>query len=73
MTRFATLWVEDGEPVAPVDVMRFDDSLYELLGAQLEAIGAVSHWLPDTESYDWRSFGGVRMPGLLVRAMRFTL
>lgn len=73
MTRFATLWVEDGRPVAPVEVMRFDDSLYELLGDRLEALGAAGHWLPDTDSYDWRAFGGVSTPALLVGGMDFTL
>lgn len=40
MTRFATFWVEQGRIVAPVDAMRFDDSLYRLLGSELERIGA---------------------------------
>lgn len=29
MTRFATFWVERGEIVAPINVMRFDDTLYD--------------------------------------------
>ena len=32
MTRFATFWVEDGKIVAPVDVLRFDDTIYRMLG-----------------------------------------
>jgi len=36
MTRFATYWVERGEIVAPLAVMRFDDSLYRLLGTELK-------------------------------------
>jgi predicted Zn-dependent protease len=43
MTRFASLWVENGEPVAPLSVMRFDDSLFRLLGSQLEALGRQVH------------------------------
>ena len=31
MTRFATFWVEDGDIVAPVDVLRFDEALGRLL------------------------------------------
>lgn len=73
MTRFASLWVEDGIAQAPIKPMRFDDSLFELLGPQLEAIESESHWLPDTDSYDWRSWGAVRAPGLLIRKMRFAL
>ena len=38
MTRFATFWVENGRVVAPVDVLRFDDTLYRLLGDNLEAL-----------------------------------
>jgi predicted Zn-dependent protease len=73
MTRFASLWVENGVAVAPIKPMRFDDSLFELLGPQLEAIESQSHWLPDTDSYDWRSWGAVRAPGILIRKMRFAL
>ena len=32
MTRFASFWVEHGRIVAPVNVMRFDDSVFRLLG-----------------------------------------
>ena len=40
MTRFATFWVEDGEIVAPVNVLRFDDTIFRMLGANLEALTA---------------------------------
>jgi predicted Zn-dependent protease len=73
MTRFATLWVENGKPVAPVEVMRFDDSLFELFGEQLVDLGSQAHWLPNTDSYDWRSPGGVSAPAALIAAMTFTL
>ena len=32
MTRFATFWMDDGDIVAPVNVLRFDDTAYNLLG-----------------------------------------
>jgi predicted Zn-dependent protease len=35
MTRFATFWVERGRVVAPVSPMRFDDSVYRMLGDNL--------------------------------------
>jgi predicted Zn-dependent protease len=73
MTRFATLWVEDGEPVAPVDVLRFDDSAYDLLGDRLEAITAETSFLPSTSTYFWRSTQSARLPGILVDGMTFTL
>ena len=40
MTRFATFWVETGKVVAPVNVLRFDDTLYRMLGSKLEALTA---------------------------------
>jgi predicted Zn-dependent protease len=73
MTRFATMWVEDGEPVAPVAVMRFDDSLFRLLGPGLETLSRELHRMPDTQTYDARSFGRVTVPGALVAGLRFTL
>ena len=45
MTRFATFWVEDGKIVAPVDVLRFDDTLFRMLGANLEALTAETELL----------------------------
>src|SRR3989442_1166591 len=35
MTRFATFWVENGRIAAPVTPMRFDDSIYRILGESL--------------------------------------
>lgn len=73
MTRFATVWVEDGEPVAPVEPMRFDDSLYRVLGESLEALTRDPRRFPDTSTYEARSFGSTTVPGALVRDLRFTL
>lgn len=73
MTRFATLWVEGGKWVAPITPMRFDDSLFNLLGSQLQALGEQAVWLPELASYDWRCAGGVLAPSALISAMRFTL
>lgn len=73
MTRFATMWVEGGEVVAPVEVMRFDDTIYDLLGSRLEALTEEAPLLPSTYSYGFRSTGGATVPGALVGGMRFTL
>jgi len=73
MTRFATFWVEGGRVVAPVDVMRFDDSVYRLLGGNLEALSAQPELLLATESYGSRRLASARLPGALVSAMTFTL
>lgn len=70
MTRFACLWVERGVPVAPIAAARLDDSLYRVLGSELEALGDRAPWLADTDTYDARAVGGVAAPMALVRAVR---
>jgi predicted Zn-dependent protease len=73
MTRFASLWVEDGVPVAPLSAMRIDDSLYQVFGEQLEALGSVSHAIANVSTYDQRAFGATFAPGALIKALRLTL
>jgi predicted Zn-dependent protease len=73
MTRFATFWVEDGEIVAPVSVLRFDDTAYNLLGDQLEGLTDEAEVLLDTSTYIERSTMSSQLPGALVGAMRFVL
>ena len=74
MTRFACLWVEDGEPVAPIEAMRFDDSLYRVLGESgLEALGDRAHRMPNLDTWEGRATGGILAPSALVRALRFAL
>ncbi|WP_018233910.1 metallopeptidase TldD-related protein [Thioalkalivibrio thiocyanodenitrificans] len=73
MTRFACLWVEKGRPVAPVNVMRFDESLFHVLGDRLEAITEEREHLFDTATYARRSQASAHLPGLLVDGFTFTL
>lgn len=73
MTRFATLWVENGTPVGPVEPMRFDDSLYRVLGTRLLALTDVAQRLPATGTWDGREPGGACAPAALVGALRLTL
>ncbi len=73
MTRFACLWVEHGQAVAPVNVMRFDESLFHILGDRLEAITAERHQILDNATYERRSQASARLPGLLVDGFTFTL
>ena len=73
MTRFATFWMDDGEIVAPVDVLRFDDTAYHLLGDRLEGLTDTAEVLLDTSTYEERSTDSARLPGALVGAMRFVL
>lgn len=73
MTRFATYWVEGGEIVAPLAVMRFDDSLYRMLGAELEALDDEADWMLNNDTYGGRSVQTSRVPGALLRQLRLTL
>lgn len=73
MTRFATFWVENGEIVAPLEAMRFDDSLYRLLGSELEQIGAQPELLLSDSTWGERATGGMQLPGVLVRSFELTL
>lgn len=73
MTRFATFWMDDGEIVAPVDVLRFDDTAYHLFGDRLEGLTDDAEVLLDTSTYRERSTASARLPGALVSEMRFVL
>ncbi|MBM4362421.1 MAG: TldD/PmbA family protein, partial [Deltaproteobacteria bacterium] len=73
MTRFATFWVEQGRVVGPLAVMRFDDTLYRMLGTELEALGDTAAFLPSTSTYGQRSVESQRLPGALLRSWTLTL
>lgn len=73
MTRFATFWVENGEIVAPINVMRFDDSLFNLFGSQLEALTQDRRLILDQGTYEERSTQSMHLPGALVSEIAFTL
>ena len=73
MTRFATFWVEDGEIKAPVSTMRFDDSVYSLLGSQLEALTADRELLLSASTYSQRNTASNLLPGALVKRLTLTL
>ena len=73
MTRFATFWVENGEIQAPLNVMRFDDSAYRLLGDNLLGLTKERDLILDSASYGERSTGSARLPGALVRDFALTL
>jgi predicted Zn-dependent protease len=73
MTRFACLWVENGEPRAPLNVMRFDESLYHALGDKLIDLTEAQETLLDPQSYQRRSQRSARLPGALIEAFTFTL
>ena len=73
MTRFATFWVENAEIKAPLNVMRFDDSLFRLLGDNLLALTQERELLVDALTINERSVTSARLPGALVKAINFVL
>jgi predicted Zn-dependent protease len=73
MTRFATLWVEKGRVVAPLNVMRFDETIYRVFGQNLLGLTRERDFILDNDTYSQRSTGCAWVPGALVRDMRFTL
>ena len=73
LTRFATFWVEGGELVAPVNVLRFDDTLYRMLGENLVDRTDEVEVIFDSSTYERRSTMSTRLPGALLEEMRFTL
>lgn len=73
MTRFATFWVENGSIQAPVNVMRFDETVYHLLGDRLLGLTAEREMLLDPGTYGGRSSRSARLPGALIGEMQFTL
>jgi predicted Zn-dependent protease len=73
MTRYACFWVENGKTVSPIENMRWDDSIFRLLGSQLEALTQTRRYIADVGTYERRELGGILTPGALVSEMAFTL
>ncbi|GGM13804.1 Zn-dependent protease [Pseudomonas asuensis] len=71
MTRFACFWVENGEIVAPVSTMRFDDSIFNFLGSSLEAVTQNRDLCVSDSTYGQRHTDSTLLPGVLTS--RFTL
>ncbi|MBL7555869.1 MAG: Zn-dependent protease [Bdellovibrionaceae bacterium] len=73
MTRYACFWVEKGQIQGPIVDLRFDDTLFDLWGQELEAVTDFSELEPQTTTYFQRHLGGKRVPGMLIKKMKFTL
>lgn len=73
MTRFACFQVQNGELTAPIGVLRFDDTLYRMLGANLVGLTAERDTILDPGTYGGRSVSSMRVPGALVADVAFTL
>ncbi len=73
MTRYACFWVEDGKIVAPIENMRFDDSIYSFLGNGLEAVTKKLQINPDVGTYEGRELSAIVCPGILLKSFSLTL
>jgi predicted Zn-dependent protease len=73
MTRYACFWVENGEMICPIENMRFDDTIFRLLGDSLEALTEERSYHASSYSYGMRWLGGTWVPGALLSKMRFTI
>ncbi|MEN9274225.1 MAG: metallopeptidase TldD-related protein [Gloeomargarita sp. DG02_4_bins_56] len=73
MTRYACFWVENGQLVAPIENLRFDESLYHFWGEGLQGLTQTQALIPATDTYEHRSLGGVLAPGMLVQDFSYTL
>lgn len=73
MTRYACFWVENGEIVAPIENLRFDESLYRFWGENLIDFTNFQEFIPEVGTYDSRQLGGSLVPGMLVNDFTYTL
>lgn len=73
MSRFAALWVENGEIVAPINVMRFDESIFRMLGSNFAGATVERERIMSTSTYDQRATDSTLIPGIFVNDFSFTL
>jgi len=73
MTRYACFWVEGGEIVAPIENLRFDDTLYRFWGEKLIDLTNFQEFIPEVGTYEGRQLGGSMVPGMLVEDFTYTL
>ncbi len=73
MTRFACFLVENGKIAAPINVMRFDETVYRMLGQNLIGFTQDRDFIISAETYGNRSSESYRLPGALIRDFTFTL
>jgi predicted Zn-dependent protease len=73
MTRYACFWVENGEIIAPIENLRFDESLYRFWGENLIDLTNFQEFIPEVGTYESRQLGGSLVPGMLVNNFTYTL
>ena len=73
MTRYACFWVENGEIVAPIEHLRFDDSFYRFWGDHLIGLTDTQACIPNIDTYGHRHIGALWTPGMLIEDFTYTL
>ncbi|WP_353930619.1 TldD/PmbA family protein [Okeanomitos corallinicola TIOX110] len=74
MTRYACFWVENGEIVAPIENLRFDESLYNCWGEKnLIDFTNFQEIISEVGTYESRELGASLVPGMLVEDFTYTL
>jgi predicted Zn-dependent protease len=73
MTRYACFWVEGGQLVAPVNVMRFDDDVLRLFGSGFVGLTDAPEFTPSSDTYGARQLGSITTPAAVVEGFRLTL
>lgn len=73
MTRFASFWVENGEIVQPLNVMRFDESMLRMFGDKLVGLTREREMMISASTYGERSTSTTHLPGAIVDEFSLTL
>ena len=73
LTRFGCFLVENGKLTAPINTMRFDDSVYSMLGENLVGLTENRELLIDSGTYEERSTSSARLPGAIINNFKMTL
>ena len=73
LTRFGCFLVENGKLTSPINTMRFDDSVYSMLGSNLIGLTCDRDLLIDSGTYEERSTASARLPGAIINNFKMTL
>ena len=73
LTRFGCFLIENGKLTHPINTMRFDDSVYSMLGTNLVGLTSNRDLLIDSGTYEERSTASARLPGAIVDNFKMTL
>jgi len=73
MSRFACFEIKNGKIIAPINVMRFDVSLFDMLGDNFVGATKKRERMLSTNTYGQRHTESSHLPGIIVDNFKFTL